>query len=112
MSWKVECDYLTKADWKCLSYLAKEKLRRIPSRVMGVPTGGERWEAIFSEEYSAPGSDVLILDDVLTTGSSMEEMRRRLIADGVPENKITGMAAFSRGKCTEWVKRIWRLDDS
>jgi orotate phosphoribosyltransferase len=48
----------------------------------------------------------LIVDDVLTTGKSMEEMRKK------HSNVLTiGVVLFARGKCPKWVEPIFNMWD-
>jgi hypothetical protein len=59
----------------------------------------------------------LIVDDVLTTGGSMErlrEERRKLLPPGTmvePGNWIVGAVVFSRGQCPLWVSALFRMPE-
>jgi hypothetical protein len=48
----------------------------------------------------------LIVDDVLTTGASMEAARAKLWPGSLP----LGVVIFARGPCPDWVWPIFRLD--
>lgn len=102
LAWKIECDALTPEDWAGLAYVVSLKLKF--DRVIGVPTGGLRFAKAL-QEYSSRGQQTLIVDDVLTTGKSME-----LVRIGVT-GPVTGVVAFSRGKCPQWVYPIFQLND-
>ncbi len=98
--WKIECDALTDADWDCLAYMVSERMAF--SAVEGVPTGGLRFARAL-EKHAGKGGPLLIADDVLTTGGSMEEHRAGREAQGV--------VAFSR--CEEvprWIVPLFQLD--
>lgn len=115
LSWKIECDALTPEDWLCLAVMAKEKLPVMPSRVFAVPKGGLPFSGAFLDLYGAELNDrgpILLLDDVLTTGGSMNELRKQLHETGEIEDitDVIGIVAFARGECLDWVKPIWRLD--
>ena len=99
--WKIDCDALTDDDWETL---AKIISRRITFKaVVGVPTGGNKLaEAL--DKYSKdpepypdgyiPPYPVLLVDDVITTGNSMNEWRDKIIASG--ERDVVGFVVFSR----------------
>ena len=108
--WKIECDNLTDADWDTVAYWISEKIDF--KFVRGIPTGGIKLQnALF--KYRDPGSDVcLIVDDVLTTGKSMEDYKQildinRIMGTGV--NKIVGIVLFARGECPSWVQPIFKM---
>lgn len=103
---KIECDALTDADIECIAYLISQRVRF--RGVIGVPTGGIRIaEAV--DKYSEINNEelpTLIVDDVLTTGGSME----RLKADcDKYYSHIIGMVIFARGKCPDWVTPLFSL---
>ena len=55
-------------------------------------------------------SNILIVDDVLTTGKSMIERRQQLIDHKIKKELIKGVVLFSRGKCPKWVTPIFTLN--
>lgn len=74
--YKVECDALMWEDWGTLADLIAAQ---VPfSAVEGVPTGGIKL-ALCLAQYAQPGSahPLLLVDDVLSTGASMEQQRAR-----------------------------------
>jgi orotate phosphoribosyltransferase len=101
-SWfKIDCDFLTEEDLNTLALLIFEGVGTF-GQVEGVPEGGLRLaEALkpYANQYS---NQLLIVDDVLTTGTSMEEYRRG--------RKAKGAVIFARGPCPEWVKPIFRME--
>jgi hypothetical protein len=98
---KIECDELKAGDWSALAYLI---LRRYSFReVYGVPRGG----LALAEQlrpYRSVGP-ILIVDDVLTTGTSMETERARHNGDCV------GVVVFARGPCPHWIDAIFQMDN-
>lgn len=101
LDWKIECDDLSEADIEALAYLVSTRVRGFSS-VVGVPTGGFRL-AVALEKYVNPEFNItLIVDDVLTTGRSMNEMR-----DAVPGASF-GVVIFSRGRVPDWITPIFR----
>lgn len=98
LSWKVECDALTWNDWLCLAEVIGPRLHF--GQVEGVPRGGCPLARAL-EMYATPGGPLLIVDDVLTTGSSME--RHRAGRDAI------GVVLFARSDCPEWITPVWQL---
>lgn len=82
---KIECDALTDDDIETCAFLLSQRVDPFDV-VEGVPRGGVRL-AEAMEKYAAepiPGRDrrLLIVDDVLTTGGSMDRWRRGRFAQG------------------------------
>lgn len=105
--WKVDCDALTQADLRTLAYMGFQLL--LPKRfglVVGVPKGG----LLFAEalrEYSCHGAPALIVDDVLTTGGSMERAQKeRQRGEHQP---VMGLVIFARGPCPDWIRPIFQM---
>lgn len=98
-NFKIECDYLQEQDWHCLAILAKERLPSFSS-VEGVPSGGLKF-AKYLEPFATGKSvdPVLIVDDVLTTGRSMEKQRAG--------RKALGVVFIARGMCPDWITPLY-----
>jgi hypothetical protein len=97
---KIDCDALTDEDWAAL---AQEAAKVLPpfGVVIGVPTGGIKFAAAL-EAYKAEGAErVLIADDVLTTGRSMEEKRSGWAVETI------GVVAFARGPVPDWITPLF-----
>lgn len=100
LPWKVECDFLTEEDWNGLAEMVGPSLKF--GSVEGVPSGGLVF-AYALLPYITEGP-LLIVDDVLTTGSSMEKHRAGRTA--------LGLVAFNRSKTSPlWIQSIWRLSE-
>lgn len=104
--WKIECDNLTEQDLAVLAEMIDDQLIGSWGEVYGVPQGGLRF-AEHLRYYSVPNRRPLIVDDVLTTGKSMEAMKEKL---GV--SNVRGLVIFSRGLCPDWVTPIFQLHAS
>lgn len=107
-SWfKINCDALTDDDLETLALLVAEDYRIGPFHVVeGVPSGGLRFaEALqrfaLSKYKDVQNPRLLIVDDVLTTGSSMEKQRNGRKAEGV--------VIFARGLCPGWVVPLFSM---
>jgi len=98
---KIDCDSLVNEDWKCLAQMAAERLPRF-THVEGVLHGGIQFaRALEIHRSFGCESTLLIVDDVWTTGASMEQQRGGRDA--------IGMVVFSRGTLASWVKALFVL---
>ena len=98
--WKIDCETLTDEDWATLARIIYESVPRF-RRVIGIPKGGMKLaEAL--EPYCSfeKGHPLLIVDDVLTTGKSMEKMKKDIGEDCI------GAVVFARGKCPDWIESV------
>lgn len=99
---KIECDSLTQDEIDVLAKMAYDRFG--PFRdVISVPTGGDRFAAaikklIDADEFASrvPIIPVVIVDDVLATGASMEEALEKAVKDGIKEEDCMGIVIFSR----------------
>ena len=104
LPWKVDCDALSDDDLTGLAKIIRGKFAF--SQVVGVPRGGTRLAKALAP-YAEPLTNypTLIIDDVLTTGQSIQEMRT---AHG--EHSI-GVVIFARGPCPNWVWPIFTVNE-
>lgn len=104
-TWKIDCDALTPEDMETLADIAVQMLPPF-SRALGVPTGGEAFAAALNARSSEDGP-TLIVDDVLTTGKSMEDYRM------IFSEPTIGIVIFARGAAPSWVMPLfWMMDPS
>ena len=106
LHWKIECDALFPSEWKCIARMIMEYEKRPFQAAIGIPRGGVelgRW----LNEYSTgnPDHPYLIVDDVLTTGGSMNEFRE----EHFKEKKSFGWVAFARKKPQPWVNALFQM---
>lgn len=78
----IDCNALTDDDLVALAAYIGPKLPEFGS-VEGVPKGGLRFAEALGHWTTGPAGRLLIVDDVCTTGSSMEEQRAGREASGV-----------------------------
>lgn len=102
LEWKIDCDYLNPLDIACFARLID---RRFNFRaVWGIPRGGRLLEHALSNYTRHHSKNILIVDDVFTTGKSMEEYKNTLLNEGIEdEENIQGIVLFARGPCPSWV---------
>lgn len=104
--YKIECDSLTDDDIETLAYLISK--RYTFRKVVGVPRGGNRIEDAL-QKYTTNNDEhpLLIVDDVLTSGGSMD--RHRLMYEDMGYYGIVGVVIFARGKCPDWVEPVFQM---
>ncbi len=100
-NFKIECDALTLEDWDTIAHLVAKRISFVSA--VGVPEGGLKFaEAL--RQYKKSSGPLLIVDDVLTTGASMEKMK------GI-YTTVMGIVLFARGKCPDWITPIFRMNE-
>jgi hypothetical protein len=107
---KFECDNLTDEEIDGFARLIARMVGMFTD-VIGIPQGGIRI-ATALEPFALPGLTrrrLLIVDDVLTEGSSMACERARAIATGWPIRDIQGAVMISRGACDPWSTPVLQL---
>ena len=103
--WKIECDALTEESIETFAAIINRNF--VPfCRVVGVPHGRTRI-ATALEKYKAEADPTLIVDDVLTTGRSMEDCKRRI----GPYHTVLGVVLFARDTPPYWVTPIFQLTE-
>lgn len=109
--YKIECDALTDDDIETLAFIIAQKAQLITGEertgirdVYGVPRGGVRLANALRRYNDKWGTIRVIVDDVLTTGRSMEQARSSL-----GWNDAFGVVIFARGNCPSWIKPIFSM---
>jgi len=101
---KIDCDALTDEDIETIAYLISKQVRF--KDVVGVPSGGLRLEKAL-EQYMSERGCHLIADDVLTTGGSMEAMKKELYGENAIG--IKGVVIFARNKYPDWIRPVFKM---
>ena len=103
--WKIECDDLTDCDLECLAVLVVKNISF--KNVIGIPRGGLRFAKILTKYKQINGEyDYLIVDDVLTTGTSMKETKENV------NGSYIGVVIFSRIiNFPQWILPIFILGE-
>ena len=99
---KIDCDALTVDDWETIAVQVANRFKF--RAVVGVPSGGLPFASAMRPYVDADSQDMLIVDDVLTTGASMELARARC------SGRTIGVVLFARGPCQEWIHPVFRMD--
>ena len=101
--WKIDCDALTDNDWRTLAQMVYERVGHF-RRVIGVPQGGLKLAlALRHLCFPNPEYPTLLVDDVLTTGASMEKLRE------TTAGACIGAVVFARGACPDWIIPIFTV---
>ena len=110
LDYKIDCDALTDEDIETLAKVIGEGMGF--SKAISVPTGGDRLTAALVQYEDITYDTILIVDDVLTTGGSMERVKKRVMHDYSDEyDEIIGIVVFARGECPDWIEAIFQLWD-
>lgn len=105
-NFRIECESFKKHDWESLSILIANKY--VFEKVIGIPRGGMQLAKLLKKFNTHHSNAILIVDDVLTTGNSMEEMKKEVILN-FPDREIIGVVVFSRDWCPNWVHSIFQM---
>lgn len=103
---RINCDALSMDELSALASLIVPNLHPY-SKVIGVPRGGVRFAEALDWYKQIDADGYLIVDDVFTTGASMNEA-----AWQVPNNTpFQGVVIFARHPTPKWIKSIFTLLD-
>jgi orotate phosphoribosyltransferase len=108
--WKIEADALTDGDWAALAEMVRQLVGPYSS-VEGVPRGGLKLAAAL-EPFAVRDTVSnyhLIVDDVLTTGGSMERLASTVHVRH--QKLVKGAVVFARGRCPGWVKALFQMPE-
>jgi len=117
LTWKIEMDALSDSDWFTISRMIREYSEPF-SEAVGIPTGGVKLGNLLNQYGTGKDEDpILIVDDVLTTGDSMEDYKRSIEYIYIHHRKRTkrnpanyiGWVVFARTKPPEWVNALFQM---
>ena len=112
LTWKIECDVLSDPEW----FTIKKMILQVtpPFReAIGIPRGGIKLGDLLNEHATGKEEDpICIVDDVLTTGESMEYF---LSQYSTTQNRkpftAIGWVVFARVQPPDWVKALFQMPD-
>jgi hypothetical protein len=103
---RIDCDDLAGSDWDVLAKLVDESGITF-CEVYSVPTGGDHFANALKQYIDKDSDTVLVVDDVYTTGSSMEAMKREVTLVGTSAKIAQGIVVFARRQTPEWIFPIF-----
>ena len=107
LSWKIEMDALTPKEWECIAHMIME-LSRPFKRVIGIPRGGTFLGKLLDKHSTGKPTDpICIVDDVLTTGESMNDYKIK--NEWRDPTEYIGWVVFARGPVPIWVDALFRM---
>ena len=108
LTWKIEMDVLSDPEW----FTIKKMIMEIspPFReAVGIPKGGVKLADLLNECATGNKEDpICIVDDVLTTGSSMEYFLEQYQRNRRPFTAI-GWVVFARTQTPDWVNALFQM---
>jgi hypothetical protein len=107
LTWKIEMDALTAPEWYTIKCMILDL--SVPFRhAIGIPRGGVKLGQLLNQHGTGiPTDPILIVDDVLTTGSSMEEFKQK--EQNFVNSDFIGWVVFARNKPPEWCKALFQM---
>ena len=109
LPFKIDCDYLNNDDIDCIAKYISSKCTF--GMVIGIPSGGDRLAGAL-EQYVKPDApfNVLIVDDVLTTGASMK-YEKASMQGHVHQDDIIGWVIFARTEPPQWINYMFKTSE-
>ena len=113
LTWKIECDAISDAEWDCFAKMIVEIETRQFSEVLGIPRGGIKLQNALQKYVSGNCADpVLIVDDVWTTGTSFREFTEIGIIQSLTEDKgWFGWCIFARTLASHNVTALFQMPE-
>ena len=110
LTWKIEMDTLSDPEWFTICRMIMEYSSPFREAI-GIPRGGIKLGNLLNQHGTGKREDpVLLVDDVLTTGESMNEFKRK--RQWRNPTKYIGWVVFARNKCPDWVTALFQMPSS
>jgi orotate phosphoribosyltransferase len=103
--------------WTELDALAHQLVAQLDgfrfSMVIPIPRGGVEFAQLLSQHITPGTQNVLLVDDVYTTGASFREWKKKQLSltATIGEANIRGGVIFARSKPPEWITPIFLMYD-
>lgn len=109
LTFKIDCDALTDDDITCIAKIITIKIPKF-FKAIGIPAGGTRLANELNKYSDSASNVILIIDDVLTSGNSMEESRKET-KKLFKNNPIVGFVIFNRSKknLPSWINSVCEI---
>ena len=107
LTWKIEMDALSHGEWECIAQMIME-LTPTFKEAIGIPRGGTILGKLMNKHGTGKREDpICIVDDVLTTGGSMNEFRTK--RQWRNPSKYIGWVVFARSQPPDWVTALFQM---
>ena len=107
LSWKIECDALQDGEWFTLSKMIME-ISPPFSKAVGIPRGGVKLGDLLNIHGTGKRTDpICIVDDVITTGESMNDFKRT--KHWREPTEYIGWVVFARTTPPDWVNVLFQM---
>ena len=107
LHWKIEMDALSHSEWECIAQMIME-LTPPFKEAIGIPRGGNILGKLMNKHGTGKREDpICIVDDVLTTGGSMNEFRTK--RQWRNPSKYIGWVVFARSQSPDWVTALFQM---
>ena len=107
LTWKIEMDALSHKEWECIAKMIME-LSPPFKEAVGIPRGGNILGKLLNQHGTGKREHpICIVDDVLTTGGSMIEFKRK--RQWRNPTKYIGWVVFSRSRPPDWVNALFQM---
>jgi len=109
LTWKIEMDALSDPEWFTICRMIMEYSSPFREAI-GIPRGGIKLGNLLNQHGTGKREDpVLLVDDVLTTGESMNEFKRK--RQWRNPVKYIGWVVFARTECPYWIKALFQMPE-
>ena len=107
LTWKIEMDAPSHGEWECIAQMIME-LTPPFKEAIGIPRGGYILGKLMNKHGTGKREDpICIVDDVLTTGGSMNEFRTK--RQWRNPSKYIGWVVFARSQPPDWVTALFQM---
>ena len=108
LEWKIDMDALDDPDWFTITKMIIEITPPFREAV-GIPSGGVKLGGLLNQHATGKDEDpICIVDDVLTTGESMEYFLSQYQRNRRPFTAI-GWVVFARNRCPPWITALFQM---
>jgi len=108
LEWKIDMDALDDLDWFTIKKMILEIAPPFREAV-GIPRGGVKLGDLLNEHATGKDEDpICIVDDVLTTGESMEYFLSQYRHNRGGFTAF-GWVVFARAQCPPWVTALFQM---
>ena len=109
LTWKIEMDALSHREWECISHMIRE-LSPPFREAIGIPRGGNVLGKLLNRHGPGKEEDpICIVDDVLTTGMSMDTYREEMDIERWQKSCALGWVVFARVRPPKWIKALFQM---